>query len=76
MKRIQSQYYEVFGKEMKMLYNDYQNQHKNVECGTFCIMFLSEMARHGNMEKAIRYIKDDERVRELRTDIFTIKRDD
>jgi hypothetical protein len=71
MKRIQSQYREVFGKEMKMLYNDYQNQHKNVECGTFCIMFLSEMARHGNMEKAIRYIKDDDRVRELRTDIFT-----
>lgn len=71
MKRIQSQYREVFGKDLSMLYNDYQNQHKNVECGTFCIMFLSEMARHGNMEKAIRYIKNDDRVRELRTDIFT-----
>lgn len=71
MKRIQSQYQEVFGKPMTMLYNDYQNQQKGVECGTFCIMFLSEMARHGDMSKAIRYIKDDDRVRELRTDIFT-----
>jgi hypothetical protein len=76
MKRIQSQYEEVFGKSMKMMYNDYQNQHKNVECGTFCIMFLNEMARHGNMEKAIRYIKDDDRVRELRTDIFTYNYND
>jgi hypothetical protein len=71
MKRIQSQYQQSFGKKMEMLYNDYQNQEKNVECGTFCIMFISEMARHGDMEKAIRYVKDDDRVRELRTDIFT-----
>ena len=71
MKRIQSQYQSTFDKPMKLLYNDYQNQYKNVECGTFCIMFLSEMARHGNMEKAIQYVKDDDRVRELRTDIFT-----
>lgn len=71
MKRIKTQYEDTFHKPLNMLYNDYQNQHKNVECGTFCIMFLSEMARHGDMEKAIRYIKDDDRVRELRTDIFT-----
>lgn len=71
MKRIQSQYQDVFGKPMTLLYNDYQNQHKNVECGTFCIMFLSEMARHGDMEKAIRYVLDDDRVRGLRTDVLT-----
>ena len=71
MERIQEQYKEVFGKKMTMLYNDYQNQTKNVECGTFCIMFLSEMAKHGDMRKAVRYIKDDDRVRNLRTDIFT-----
>jgi len=71
MEKIQTQYKSIFGKKMTMLYNDYQNQRKNVECGTFCIMFLSEMAKHGDMRKAVRYIKDDDRVRNLRTDIFT-----
>lgn len=71
MKRTKEQYESVFHKPMEMLYNDYQNQFKGVECGTFCIMFLSEMANHGDMHKAIRYIKDDDRVRQLRTDIFT-----
>jgi hypothetical protein len=71
MKKTKEQYESVFGKPMDMLYNDYQNQFKGVECGTFCIMFLSEMAKHGDMHRAIRYIKDDDRVRQLRTDIFT-----
>lgn len=71
MKRIQQQYTSLFNKPMEIIYNDYQNQKDGVECGTFCIMFISEMARHGNMEKAIKYIRDDDRVRDLRTDIFT-----
>lgn len=71
MKRIQSQYQERFHRPMKLLYNNVQNQDGGVECGTYCIMFLSEMARHGNMSLAVKYVKDDKRVKELRHDILT-----
>ena len=71
MKRVAGQYQRLFGKEMNLLYNDYQNQHKNVECGTFCILFLSEMAEHGDMSRAVRSIKDDDVARSRRVLLFS-----
>lgn len=71
MKKVASQYKHWFKRDMKLLYNDYQNQHKNVECGTFCILFLSEMAEHGDMSRAVRSIKDDDVARSRRVLLFS-----
>jgi hypothetical protein len=71
MKKVASQYKHWFKRDMKLLYNDYQNQHKNVECGTFCILFLAEMAEHGDMSRAVRSIKDDDVARSRRVLLFS-----
>lgn len=78
MFRIRDQYKKHFGKDMSLLYNDHQNQFKNVECGTFCIFFLCEMAEHGDMSKAVRNLRDDDYIRSRRPLLFTfnIKKDD
>lgn len=71
MFRVRDQYKKHFGKDMSLLYNDHQNQYKNVECGTFCIFFLCEMAEHGDMSKAVRNLRDDDYIRSRRPLLFT-----
>jgi hypothetical protein len=72
MFRVRQQYEKHFGKDMTLLYNDHQNQYKNVECGTFCIFFLCEMAEHGDMSKAVRNLRDDDFIRSRRPLLFTL----
>jgi hypothetical protein len=71
MKKIKEQYEKIFKKEMSLLYNDHQNQFKNVECGTFCIFFLIEMAEHGNMRRAVKNLGEDDYIRKRRGELFT-----
>lgn len=71
MIRIKNQYKKHFNKDMHLLYNDHQNQFKNVECGTFCIFFICEMAEHGDMSKAVRNLRDDDFIRSKRPLLFS-----
>lgn len=59
MKRMADQYESYYKRPMKLLYNDFQNQKDGVECGTFCILFLSEMTEHGDMRRAVHNIRND-----------------
>lgn len=66
MRSVASQYQQVYGKKMTLLYNDYPNQTGGIECGTFCIVFLDFMATHGDLRKAVTTIRDSTNVNRLR----------
>jgi hypothetical protein len=51
---------------MSLIYNDEQHQFGGVECGTYCIVFLSQMADHGNIRKALDTIGTDGDIVKLR----------
>ena len=48
----------------RMLYNDYQHQNKNTECGTYSIYFISQLVSGQNFYDICKnIIKDDEMVK-------------
>lgn len=71
MKTVAEQYRSIYDKDMSLLYNDYPNQTGGIECGTFCIAFLDQMATHGDMRRAVETIRDETNVKKMRLQILS-----
>lgn len=71
MRSIASQYSKLYGRDMRLLYNDYPNQKGGIECGTFCIVFLDLMSKYGNIRKVVTMIGDEENVKKMRLQILS-----
>ena len=71
MKKTAEQYSERYKKDMAMVYNDHQNQTGGVDCGTYCIGFLDQMAEHGNLIKSVTFLGNDKTIQKLRKQYMT-----
>ena len=65
VKRIQEQCCEIKA-DIKFLYNDIKHQHKNTECGVYCLHFLVSMLKGGEFKKYITDKRNDDEMSEFR----------
>jgi hypothetical protein len=74
MIEIKKQYDTLFkdtATPMSLIYNDEQHQFGGVECGTYCIVFLKEMANHGNIRTALKTMGSDSKIITLRDQLLS-----
>ena len=73
---INPQCYKLYGKELPFYYNEFQNQHKNTECGVFSMNFQIKLLRKllekpsMSIKKILKINADDAKVHILRNILF------
>ncbi len=69
VKRIQEQCCDI-KKDISFLYNDIRHQHKNTECGVYCLHFLVSMLKGEKFKNYIKNKRNDEEMTEFRKFFF------
>ena len=69
VKRVQEQCCEI-EKDISFLYNDIRHQHKNTECGVYCLHFLVSMLKGVNFKKYIQKKRNDKEMEAFRKFFF------
>lgn len=72
VKEVQEQCLDL-NKGIKFLYNDIKHQHKNTECGVYCLHFLVSMLKGINFKNYISNKRNDQEMEKFR-DIFFISK--
>lgn len=72
VKEVQEQCLDL-NKDIKFLYNDIKHQHKNTECGVYCLHFLVSMLKGINFKNYISNKRNDQEMEKFR-DIFFISK--
>ena len=72
VKEVQEQCLDL-NKDIKFLYNDIKHQHKNTECGVYCLHFLVSMLKGVNFKNYISNKRNDQEMEKFR-DIFFISK--
>ena len=71
VKRVQEQCVKI-NKDINFLYNDIKHQHKNTECGVYCIHFLVSMLKGTDFENYIKNKRNDKEMEKFR-EVFFLK---
>ena len=72
VKKVQKQCSEIRKKDIDFLYNDIKHQHKDTECGVYCLHFLVSMLKGQDFKKYIKHKRSDKQIEKFR-EFFYIK---
>ena len=69
VKRVQEQCLNI-NKDIQFLYNDIKHQHKNTECGVYCLLFLVSMLKGEDFKNYINHERNDKEMEKFREFFF------
>ena len=69
VKRVQEQCLNI-NKDIQFLYNDIKHQHKNTECGVYCLHFLVSMLKGEDFKNYINHERNDKEMEKFREFFF------
>ena len=69
VKRVQEQCLNI-NKDIQFLYNDIKHQHKNTECGVYCLHFLVSMLKGEDFKNYINHKRNDKEMEKFREFFF------